>query len=553
METPLDFVYAHEKKIPDVVWMSQPMGDGTVRDFTWKEALDESRRMAAHLKSLDFPKGSQIALFAKNNAWWIMADLAIWMAGHVTVPLYPTLAVDTIKQILVHSESRLIFIGKLDGFENMEPGIPSDMPRIALPLAPANVDHAEKWAEIVAKTKPIEGNPNRDPDELATIIYTSGSTGVAKGVMHSFRTMSGVKLVDSIIHIDASDRLLSYLPLAHAMERACVEVMSMYKGSHIFFAESLDTFVNDLKRARPTVFISVPRLWNRFQQGVFTKMPPKKLATLLKIPIVNGFVRRKILNGLGLGSVRFAVSGSAPIPGDLLDWYRALGLELLEGYGMSENFCISHGTRPGQVRVGYVGQPQEGCEQKISSDGEILVKSPATMLGYFKEKELTEQTIDKDGFLHTGDRGEIDELGRLKITGRVKEIFKTSKGKYVAPSPIENELMLHDDVEQALVAGESMPQPFGMVVLSDAARSKAKEAPFRDELSRTLNDHLEKTNARLSAHEQLEKIVVVREPWTIENGALTPTMKVRRTAIEKRYADKVPGWYAEKPRVVWEQ
>ncbi len=553
METPLDFVYAHEKKIPDVVWMSQPMGDGTVRDFTWKQALDESRRMAAHLKSLELPKGSQIALFAKNNAWWIMADLAIWMAGHVTVPLYPTLAVDTIKQILVHSESRLIFIGKLDGFENMEPGIPSDLPRIALPLAPTNVDRAEKWAEIVAKKKPIEGNPNRDPDDLATIIYTSGSTGVAKGVMHSFRTMSGVRLVDSVIHIDETDRLLSYLPLAHAMERACVEVMSMYKGCRVFFAESLDTFVSDLKRARPTVFISVPRLWNRFQQGVFTKMPPKKLAMLLKIPIVNGFVRRKILKGLGLGSVRFAVSGSAPIPGDLLEWYRALGLELLEGYGMSENFCISHGTRPGQVRVGYVGQPQEQCEHKISSEGEILVKSPATMLGYFKEKELTDLAIDKDGFLHTGDRGEIDDQDRLKITGRVKEIFKTSKGKYVAPSPIENELMLHDDVEQALVAGESMPQPFGMVVLSDAARNKAKEAPFRDELSRTLKDHLEKTNARLSAHEQLEKIVVVREPWTIENGALTPTMKVRRTAIEKRYADKVPGWYAEKPRVVWEQ
>jgi long-subunit acyl-CoA synthetase (AMP-forming) len=551
METPLDYIYAHEKKIPDAVWLTQPMGDGTVRDFTWKQALDESRKMAAHLVSLDLPKNSQIALFAKNNAWWILADIAIWMAGHVTVPLYPTLAVDTIKQIMEHSEAKLIFIGKLDGFDQMEPGIPGDLPRIALPLAP-KIDRAEQWNDIIAKTKPIEGNPARDADELATIIYTSGSTGVAKGVMHSFRTMSGVDVVHDLIRLDETDRVLSYLPLAHAMERAVVELISINTGMHIYFAESLDTFVSDLKRARPTIFISVPRLWNRFQQGVFTKMPPEKLARLLKIPIVRGFVRRKILKGLGLDSVRYAISGSAPISADLLSWYRTLGLELLEAYGMSENFCISHSTRPGQVRVGYVGSPHKGCEQKISEDGEILVKSPGTMLGYFKEKALTEATIDKEGFLHTGDRGELDDLGRLKITGRVKEIFKTSKGKYVAPSPIENELMLHNDIEQALVAGESMPQPFGMVVLSDAARSKAKEAPFRDELSRTLNDHLEKTNARLSAHEQLEKIVVVREPWTIENGALTPTMKVRRTAIEKRYADKVPGWYAEKPRVVWE-
>jgi long-subunit acyl-CoA synthetase (AMP-forming) len=552
MDTPLDYIYANEKKFPDAIWLTQPMGDGTVRDFTWKQAIDEARKMAAHLVSLNLPKNSQIALFAKNNAWWILADVAIWMAGHVTVPLYPTLAVDTIKQILEHSESKLIFIGKLDGFDQMEPGIPGDLPRIALPLAP-KIDRAEQWSEIIKQTKPIEGNPQRDADDLATIIYTSGSTGMAKGVMHSFRTMAGVDVVHDLIRLDETDRVLSYLPLAHAMERAVVEVISMNTGMHIFFAESLDTFVNDLKRARPTIFISVPRLWNRFQQGVFTKMPPEKLSRLLKIPIVRGFVRRKILKGLGLDSVRYAISGSAPISGDLLSWYRTLGLELLEAYGMSENFCISHSTRPGQVRVGYVGSPHKGCEQRIADDGEVLVKSPGTMLGYFKEKAMTEAAIDKDGFLHTGDRGELDDLGRLKITGRVKEIFKTSKGKYVAPSPIENELMLHNDVEQALVAGESMPQPFGMVVLSDAARNKAKEAPFRDELSRTLSAHLEKTNSQLSAHEQLEKIVVVREPWTIENGALTPTMKVKRTAIEKRYADKVPGWYAEKPRVVWEQ
>ena len=553
MQTQLDYVYAHEKNSPNDIWLTQPMGNGEVRNFTWKEALDQSRRMAAHLSALNLPKGSQIALFAKNNAWWFLADLAIWMAGHVTVPLYPTLAHETIAQILEHSESRLIFIGKLDGFEAMEPGIPSEMPRIVLPLAPENVMRAEKWSEIVANTEPIPGNPNRDPDELATIIYTSGSTGTPKGVMHSFRTMAGIRVLNELLFIDKNDRMLSYLPLAHAMERAVVEAMSMQSGMHVYFAESLDTFVKDLQRARPTLFISVPRLWNRFQQGVFAKMPPKKLARLLKIPIVRGIVRKKILTGLGLDSVRFAGTGSAPISADLLNWYRSLGLELLEAYGMSENFCVSHTTRPGEVRVGYVGRPQEGVEQKLASNGELLVKSPTTMLGYFKAPELTKETIDDEGYLHTGDRGEIDDLGRFKITGRVKELFKTSKGKYVAPAPIENELMLHDDVEQALVAGESMPQPFGMVVLSDAAREKAKQAGSRDELSQSLADHLKKTNAHLDPHEQLEKIVVVRDTWTIENGALTPTMKVKRTTIEKRYAGQVSGWYAERPRVVWEQ
>ncbi len=470
MKTQLDFVYENEKNRADDVWLTQPMGDGTVRDITWREAIDEARRMAAHLRSLDLPTPSQISLFAKNNAWWFLADIAIWMAGHVTVPLYPTLAPDTIRQILDHSEARLVFVGKLDGFEQMKAGIPDGLRRIALPLAPA-ID-APSWTDLIAKTKPLEGEPRRDADDVATIIYTSGSTGVPKGVMHSFRTMCSALAFADVIGMSHADRMLSYLPLAHAYERAVVETPAMKTGMHIYFAEKLDTFVLDLQRARPTIFLSVPRLWTKFQQGVFAKMPAKKLARLLKIPIVRGIVRKKVLRGLGLEEVRFAGSGSAPIPAELLAWYGALGLEVLEGYGMTENFSVSHVARPGEVRVGYVGRPQEGAEQRITDEGEVHVKSPGTMLGYFKAKELTDEMIGADGFLRTGDRGEIDELGRLKITGRVKELFKTSKGKYVAPTPIENALLLHEDVEQALVSGSGMPQPFGMVVLSDASRAR---------------------------------------------------------------------------------
>jgi long-chain acyl-CoA synthetase len=549
MKTELDFVYDHEATRPNAVWLTQPMGGGVVRDLTWREAIGEVRRMAAHLASLELPKPSQIALFSKNNAWWFLADLAIWMAGHVSVPLYPTLTAETIRQILVHSESRLVFIGKLDGFEAMEPGIPADLPRITLPLAPAMP--APRWADIVAKTDPMPGSPARDADELATIIYTSGSTGVPKGVMHSFRTTCAGLAFGERFGVGPHDRVLSYLPLAHAFERAVVEVPAMKTGLHVFFAESLDTFLQDLRRARPTLFVSVPRLWSKFQQGVFTKMPPRKLDRLLRIPIVRGVVRRKILEGLGLGEVRLAASGSAPIPAELLDWYRRLGLELLEGYGMTENFSTSHITRPGEVKLGYVGRPQDGVEQRFSPEGELLVKSPGTMLGYFKADDLTKEVLGPDGFLRTGDMGQIDDMGRLKITGRVKELFKTSKGKYVAPVPVENALMLHDDVEQALVAGASMPQPLGMVILSDAARDRARDGALRSALERSLEAHLERTNAALDPHEQLEKLVVLGEPWTIDNGMLTPTMKVRRAVIEKRYEASFDAWYREGPRVLW--
>ena len=553
MKTQLDYLYEHEKTRARDIWLTQPMGGGVVKDLTWAEAMAEARSMAAHLIARDLPRGTKIALFSKNCAWWFLADIAIWMAGHVTVPLYPTLTPETIRQILDHSEAKLAFVGKLDGFAAMKGGLPDDLPLIVMPLAPKiDARDVSSWSDIVAKTKPLESSPTRDPDELATIIYTSGSTGTPKGVMHSFRTMcSGLTVLEEYA-ITANDRMLSYLPLAHVLERVVVETPSIAAGLRVYFAESLSTFVADMVRARPTIFISVPRLWSKFQQGVFTKLPPARLALLLKIPIVRGFIQKKVLRGLGLAEVRFAVSGSAPIPKELLDWYRTLGLELLEAYGMTENFAVSHATKLGEVRVGYVGTVRPGVVQKILESGELLVKSPGNMLGYYKADELTREVLDAEGFVHTGDRGEIDEKGRLKITGRVKELFKTSKGTYVAPSPIENALLLHDDVEQALVSGASMPQPFGLVVLSEAARARAEAPGGRDALTKSLEGLLDRTNPTLDAHEQLEKIVVARDSWTIENGLLTPTMKVKRGAIEQRYASRVENWYAEKDPVLWD-
>ena len=546
----LHYAYEWEKSKPNEVWFVQPMGNGVVKEITYGQAMEEARRMASHLLSLNFPAKSQIALFSKNSAWWIIADLAIWMAGHVSVPLYPTLAPHTIKQILEHSESKLIFVGKLDGFEAMKSGIPEDMPTIALPLSP-KTDY-ETWEGIIAKTEPLAGEVLRDPTEMATIVYTSGSTGTPKGVMLSFGKMgSCVAEVQNIIPIGKDERMLSYLPLAHVFERFLVETATLVYGFQVFFAESLDTFVVDLNRARPTIFASVPRLWLKFQQGVFQKMSPRVLRLLQKIPIVRGKIRQKVLTGLGLDQVRFAISGSAPIPADLIDWYRGLGLELLEAYGMSENFCYSHGTKPGDVKVGYVGTVQPGVEHRLSEEGEILVKSPGVMMGYFKQPELTESCFTVDGFFKTGDRGEIDSGGRLRITGRVKELFKTSKGKYVAPAPIENKLLEHNDVEMACVSGSGQPSPYGMVVLSERARGNVASESDRDRMASALDSLRKEINAQLDHHEQLKMLVVIGEEWTIDNGKLTPTMKLKRGAIEEESAPHVEGWYGSNKNVIW--
>jgi long-chain acyl-CoA synthetase len=549
----LQRLYHWEKTSPDKIVFTQPMGGGVVREYTWREVLDQTRRMAAHLIAQGLAPGSRIGILSKNCAHWLMSDFAIWMAGHVSVPLYPTLAPETIRQILAHSETRLLFVGKLDGWEGMKPGVPADLPCISYPLSPPT--SYPTWDDIIARTAPLAGEPVRPGSDLSTIMYTSGTTGMPKGVMHSFDTFawsiqSGLKRVP----LDANARMLSYLPLSHVAERMLVEHSLLALGLHVFFADSLETFTADLQRARPTVFFSVPRLWVKFQQGVSAKMPPEKLKRLLRIPILGGIVRRKILSALGLDQCRFAAGGAAPMPPDLLRWYESLGLSIVEVYGMTENCGLSHATLPGVPRPGTVGKPYEGVESRIDpQSGEIQMRSAGLMLGYYKEPELSRQTLTDDGWLRTGDKGQLDAEGNLRITGRVKDLFKTSKGKYVAPAPIEDRLVMHTSVEACVVTGANLGQPLGIIMLSPDAAQRAAAQAERALLESSLVEHLKSVNAGLDPHEQLDCLVVVTTPWTVENGFVTPTFKVKRNRIEEVYGERFETWVSARRAVIWEQ
>ena len=553
----LDYAYEHESTRPNHLWLTQPTG-GSVSDYTWQHAMEQARRMATHLKRLGLAPGARIAILSKNCAHFFMAELAIWMAGGTTVAIFPTETADTVRYVLTHSEASLLFVGKLDTWEQQASAVPAGVPCIAFPLAPASARASfARWDAIVAEAEPIAGKPSRAADDIAMIMYTSGSTGTPKGVMHRFdritRAAEGiVGNMRNAIGPTEQIRILSYLPLAHCMERAWVECGSIVEGkAHIFFAETLDTFVTDLQRARPTIFVSVPRLWLKFQQGVFQKMPQKKLDLLLSIPIVRSIIGRKILTGLGLDSVKHAGSGSAPIPATLIAWYRKLGLNLVEGYGMTEDFAYSCTSSIALRAPGYVGSPMPGVQVRISDDGEVLIKSPGQLAGYYKQPELDAESFTEDGFFRTGDLGELRSDGMLKLTGRKKELFKTAKGKYVAPAPIENTINSHPMIEMSMVSGVGQQAPYAVVVLSENLRPTVVDPAVREKVTTDLAALLTEVNGALPDYETIRMIVVARDAWSIDNGYLTPTMKIKRARIEAALAPQVEGWYARPGPVVW--
>ena len=553
----LDYIYAHEKGLGDKVFLTQPIGNGQVVDYTWAQVMDQSRRMAAHLRSRGLPEGARVAMLSKNCAHFVMAEIAIWMAGYTTLAIFPTETAETVGYVLSHSGASLLFVGKLDTWAHQKPGVPQDLPCIAFPLAPEGHGF-ETWDEIVARTPPLTGNPSREPEELAVLMYTSGSTGTPKGVMHSFErfTAASVGINEDLrerIGLHTANRVLSYLPLSHIFERTWIEGSSLIDGrTQMFFAEALDTFLADLQRARPTLFISVPRLWLKFQQGVFAKMPPAKLERLLKIPILGKIVAKKVRTGLGLDQVLMAGSGSAPIPPDLIAWYRRIGLNLFEGYGMTEDCAYSFTSNAAHNAPGYVGVKMKGVEARLSPEGEVLIKSPGQLVGYYKRPDLDAESFTPDGFFRTGDLGEFSPDGMLKLTGRAKELFKTAKGKYVAPAPIENLINAHPMVELSLVSGVGQPAAYAMILLSETLRPRQHESSVREQVNAELSRLLDEVNAAVADYEQLKMFVIAREPWSIENGCLTPTMKIRRGRIEKMLEPEIERWYANKQKVLWQ-
>ena len=543
MGTAVDWFLHWEKEQPDCVFMRQAIAGGW-RQRTWNQAGIEIRKIAAYLRSLDLPACSNIAILSKNCEHWILSDLAIWMAGHVSVPLYPTLAAHDIRSILDHSQSHVIFLGKLDDFSLQKDGIPGTTHRISYPDYGPN--EGTPWSEVISRAAPDEFRPA--PEDLATIIYTSGTTGKSKGVMITFGALDHVasNALRDLKITKPGEQFFSYLPLSHIAERMLVEMGAIYSGATISFSESLARFPQNIREIQPTIFLAVPRIWNKFKEKILEQIPQTKLDRLLQIPLIRDLVRRKIKKTLGLSRARWIFTGSAPMRASLFQWFDRLGIVIHDVYAMTENLSYSHANVEG-VNYGTVGRKWHDVDVRLSDEGEILVRHAGMMKGYYREPELTSEAFTADGFLKTGDLGTIDSDGFLRITGRVKDQFKTDKGKYVAPSPIEMRWMQSPDIEHVCVVGTGLPQPIALVILSAQAKSRARE-----DVAKSLKHTLDDLNRELQSYEQLEKIVILREEWTMENGLLTPTLKVKRNHIEKRHQDSYTNWYQQNDTVIWE-
>ncbi|HAS6236600.1 TPA: AMP-binding protein [Vibrio vulnificus] len=548
LPTPSDMILKWAKERPHEVYLKQIINRQFV-EFTYSEVADKALRLVTALKELGAEPGDRIALISKNCAEWFICDLAMMLGDYVSVPIFPTAGADTIEYCITHSESKILIAGKLDDAAATQKVIDDlvDVKSIALPYDSA--PHCQyQFTTLILQSEPSSDRPQHYDDKLMSLVYTSGTSGLPKGAMLTYGAFSwSVQQLINHIGIQPNDRLFSYLPLAHITERVYIFGSSIMGGVPTAFPESLDTFIEDVKMQRPTLFISVPRLWTLFQQRIQDKLPQKRLNFLLKIPFVSGLIKKKLADGLGLDQARVLGCGSAPVSPALLAWYHSVGLNITEAWGMTESFAYSTLNYPFRAdKIGSVGNAGPGIELKIAADDEIMVRGKGLFSGYYKNDIATQEAFDKEGWLHTGDIGRLDAEGYLTIQGRKKDTFKTAKGKFVSPVPIENKLFEYSRVEMMCLIGLGLPAPILLVVPHNFPNFD------RDRYERTTKRVIAKMNTELESHEQIKGVLMIKDPWSIDNGILTPTLKIKRHVLEQKYHEVGQNWPKDK-LVVWEE
>ena len=550
----------------------------------------EVRRAGRALIALGIERGSTVSILGFNRPEWIIMDVATMSVGGAPSGIYTTCSPEEVQYILHHAESPVVLLENTAQWEKVKKQsdkLPLLKHIVMMKGAPLPDDpRAMSWDQFLAKgdealdAKFDERLLALEPDGLATLIYTSGTTGPPKGVMLSHKNLAWTAEASiSINPLGLGDSLLSYLPLSHIAEQVLSIHVPITCAAAIYFAQSLEKMVDNLKEVQPTVFFGVPRVWEKFQAGVSQKLGQatgikKRIAEFamqaglemtraraeggspglgleLRYKLAHKLVFSKLKPAIGLGRARFCVSGAAPIAKETLEFFASLDLLVCEVYGQSEGTGPTSTNRPGKARLGTVGPPYPGVEVKIAEDGEILVRGSNVFLGYYKEPEATAETL-KDGWLCSGDLGQFDKDGYLVITGRKKEIIITAGGKNIAPKNIEAGLKNHPLIAEAVVIGDRRKFLSALISLDpDAARRFADERGHKGEprelaeLVAEVQKAVDEVNSTLARVETVKKFRIIPRPFSIETGELTPTLKVKRKVVNKNFESEIESMYQE--------
>jgi long-chain acyl-CoA synthetase len=565
---------------------------------SWKKYVEQTRMAARALITLgaaekedrdDENNALCVCILGFNRPEWCIFDVAAMAAGSVPAGIYTTYKPEEVKYIVEHTESKVVLVEDHAQWEKIKEKR-DELPKLEKVVLmdgndPVDDDMVLSWEEFLALGNETDESVLDEyidaitSERLATLIYTSGTTGPPKGVMLTHENLAWTAQCSAdMVGITASDCSVSYLPLSHIAEQMFSLHVPATTGSSVYFAESIQKVADNFKEVQPTVLFAVPRIWEKFHAGVSTKMA---LATGFKAKMVgwakdtgfavnelknrgeepagwlamkynffNDKVYGKLKEALGLGRAKFCVSGAAPISIEILNFFASLDIVIREVYGQSEDTGPTSFNLPGRTKLGTVGPPIPGCEVKIAKDDEILVKGPNVFIGYFKNPGATAETL-KDGWLHSGDLGKIDDEGFLHITGRKKDILITAGGENIAPKNIESALKDLALIAEAVVIGDRKKYLTTLISLDpekgdDLAKElgldaeKLHEAP---QVQGIVQEHVDLVNKDLARVKQLKKFVIVGRPFSIEGGELTPTLKVKRSIVNEHYADDIDSMY----------
>ena len=572
---------------------------GVVENIASRELFERVRDVSLGLSAMGMGRGDRVALIAESRPEWTITDLAILCGGGVTVPIYPTLSATQARYILHDSGARIAIVSTrlqlekiqairhqapaLEAVVVMEQGEPPPSPSVLTLDQLAERGHARMMAEWGAGREFHDAARQVRPEELATIIYTSGTTGEPKGVMLTHASLVANMFAGAdALDVHQEDVALSFLPLSHAFERM-VSYVYLLRGVTFIFAESFETIGRDVALVRPTILTGVPRAYEKMHARIIEKgqagsaakaalfrwavgvgssrgrarlrgKQPSPLVAL-QAAFADRLVFTKIRNGVG-GRLRYLVSGSAPLPVTVAEFFDGIGLPIIEGYGLTETAPILTVNPPAAPRAGTVGKAVQGVELRIAADGEILARGPNLMTGYFNKPEATADAI-KDGWFYTGDIGGIDPEGYLSITDRKKDLLVTSGGKKIAPQPIENVLKQSPLVAEAVLLGDRRKYAAALIVpefaalerrLKDLGRPPDDRAVLvkRPDVVALYQEIVDALNRELAQFERIKRITILPREFSMETGELTPSLKVKRKIVEQNWREEIEGLYAEK-------